>query len=383
MKSIERLDKLLRHAESAAECGNQAEAEAFLAQAQTLAAKYHLELKISGTSEEAVHLARESDIVLGGWRMRRYRWKLAWAVARAHGCVPWVQERYSVELPTDGKNGFSIDRAIRAAWSDADDRRRAQGRLVETESGWELELSTLYAPVLAAGHVEAAARAGLRRPGFEFGTEERPELDNIDTTDGWAECELCCKPIYGGEPVYSIGPRHWACHDAECEERWPYVPIRGAVRRESMLVMVGLSNIADAAIYVYRVVLREVDRLAKSIARGKGRTAMNSARLGIVAGLASRLRTEQHAALPAGPDAPAEPTSEASLATVLDDAIDDTKRWLASAYGRSPFGAARSGDISLDHDTYRAGVEAASSVELPDPNSSRAALSHGSRALKS
>src|SRR5690606_724501 len=80
----------------------------------------------------------------------------------------------------------------------------------------------------------------------------------------------------------------------------------GLIERESdtVLVMFGRKDAAEAAIYTYHVLLDAVDSIAARVA--SGRAGRNSARLGLVFGLRNRLYKMMN--VESNPDEDSEPT---------------------------------------------------------------------------
>ena len=321
MDVIAKLEKLQRLAENA---GSPEEAENALAQANALARKYHLELRSSADCQtEDPLVSRPSDIVIGGMRQPRYKWSLAWIVAKAHGCVPWSLERYCVAVHT---SEIDIEAVINDAWPYSS---KGTAAMEQREDGPWIVLEGLYASVLLPWELRSAAHAGGGSP---RGQEHDPDVT-----------------------FYRVS-------ELEYE-----------IKREKRLVMVGRGQMADVAIYVYRFLLNAVDRNARQIAKGKGKTARNSARLGCVAGLRARMVKEQQAALREAEEA----GEETSAALVLTEAVEESTRFLSDAYGSQPFGAMPSSGASIDNEAWMAGFESAEEIDVPDPNGRRAALAHG------
>src|SRR5690606_12010392 len=133
---------------------------------------------------------------------------------------------------------------------------------------------------------------------------------------------------------------------------------------------------AEAAIYVYRYLLGQIDSISAKIAKGKGKTGRNSAKLGIISGLRKRMSRDDAAALNVGDLENAE-SAEKTVSMVLLEATEESERFLADAYGNKPFRKSSGSNISIDHDAYRAGVDAASDIDIPDPNNQRSALGRG------
>jgi hypothetical protein len=323
MDVVAMLEKLQLLAENA---GTPEEAENALARANSLARKYHLELRTSADYQaEDPLVTRPSDVVIGGAKQPRYKWTLAWIVAKAHGCVPWSTERYAVAVHT---TDLDLERAVYDAWPGH--KHRGTATVEDLEDGPWLVLEGLYANPLQTWEVKSAAHAGGGSP---RGVEHEPEL-----------------------PSYRVSRLEYE------------------IVREKRLVMIGRGQIADAAIYVYRVLLASVDKNARQIAKGQGKTALNSARLGCVAGLRNRMAKEDSAALQAAAD---EGEPGMSTAMVLIEAVEESTRFLSDSYGSTPFGVAKPSGAVIDNDAWSAGFESADDIELPDPNGRRAALGHG------
>jgi hypothetical protein len=322
MDVVAKLEKLQLLAENA---GTTEEAENALARANALARKYHLELRSSADFQaEDPLVTRPSDVVIGGAKQPRYKWSLAWVVAKAHGCVPWSTERYAIAVHTSEIN---LDLAICDAWPSLEHRGTAV--VEEHEDGPWLVLEGLYANPLKTWEIKSAAHAG------------------------------------GGSP-------RGVEHDAN---RYRGSALEYEIVREKRLVMIGRGTMADAAIYVYRVLLNSVDKNSRQIAKGMGKTALNSARLGCVAGLRNRMAKEDNAALQAAADEGAELGMSAAM--VLTEAVEESTRFLSDSYGATPFNTAKSTGATIDNDAWSAGYESAADIELPDPNGRRARLGHG------
>ncbi len=321
MDAIAKLEKLQRLVENA---GSPEEAENALAQANALARKYHLELRTSADCEtEDPLVTRPSDVVIGGSKQPRYKWALAWVVAKAHGCVPWSIERYCVAVHT---SEIDIELVLQDAWPYS---TRGTAVVEQREDGPWIVIEGMYSRTLAPWEIRSAAHIGGGSP---RGCEHDPDL-----------------------PSYRVGE------------------LKYEIQREKRLVMVGRGQIADVAIYVYRMLLNAVDSNARRIAKGMGKTALNSARLGCVAGLRERMVKEQQAALREAEEV----GEEVSTALVLTEAVEESTRFLSDAYGSNPFGAAPSSSANIDNEAWLAGYQSAEEIDVPDPNGSRAALRRG------
>lgn len=157
----------------------------------------------------------------------------------------------------------------------------------------------------------------------------------------------------------------------------------GLIERESdtVLVMFGRKDAAEAAIYTYHVLLDAVDSIAARVA--SGRAGRNSARLGLVFGLRNRLYKMMN--VESNPDEDSEPTFDdeqlsKETALVLTEAREESVRYLEDCFGRKPYGGQPRHSIR-DRASFRAGYNAADEIEIPDPNSGRANKLGGSRAL--
>lgn len=148
---------------------------------------------------------------------------------------------------------------------------------------------------------------------------------------------------------------------------------------DAVLIMFGRRDAAEAAIYVYHVLLRAVDDIAKRVA--SGRSGINSARIGIVFGLRDRLHSLMGIDADLDEDSEPEFDDEATRETamVLTEARDEARRFLEDSFGRKPYSGTSRLSIS-DRQSFDAGYEAAEDVEIPDPNSKRQAL-HGNMTL--
>lgn len=114
-KIADKIRKLLRLSEGS----DEHEAANALAQAQRLAAEYHLDMQQVAEQDQDPHELAASDVELwSGNRDRRYRWQLAWVVAEAHGCAPWTTRRVSVDLDRSPDEG-TIRQAL-GLYSDKD-----------------------------------------------------------------------------------------------------------------------------------------------------------------------------------------------------------------------------------------------------------------------
>lgn len=305
------IDRLRALLERATNNTNEHEAETSLAIARKIAAQHAIELEaiaLTDGAEAEPQIARTSDVVLGTFRLRQYRWDLACHVARAHGCVQWARETYRVSFFPSYPLPFFDEPLVNLA--DA----IGQGTTAVRQADGTLLITTLFAP----RHSRDVVKELVRR-----------------FTGTWAK-------------------------DVEVEQT---------------LVMIGKRSLAEAAIYVYRYLVGEVDRLAKERGKGRGRTVINSLRMGLVRGLGNRLAEEEQRALEAAKDE--EEGKETSL--VLVRATTEARRFLEDSFGSDPFTATRS-SASLDYEAYREGVRGADDIEIPDPSGQRRGLTSG-RAL--
>lgn len=303
MSITEKIRKLVRHAESA----SGPEAETFLARASALAREYHLDIaEVSREEEEDALGGRASDIAVGGWRVNAEKWQLAWAVAEAFGCIPWTVNRWRIPL---------------------------------REGAYALEEIATY-----------------------IWREERPAgstVEIVETKGGERELEVTCS-VYA-HSRYRISLALHAGHSLG-----EYHSER-SVKCTRTLSMVGRREMADAALYVYRQLLADMETSAKLHAKGRGRVAYRSFRTGVISGIRRRLAAEQQKAIDAaGGDQVAQ-----NSAMVLVKAQEEAQAWLTDSLGKSPFSEAKETAKRWDASMVRAGRLAAENFEIADPNDLR------------
>lgn len=145
------------------------------------------------------------------------------------------------------------------------------------------------------------------------------------------------------------------------------------VRSRAVLTMVGRREAAQAAVYVYRLVLRALDTIAKE--RAPGRWALNSIRVGIVDGLRNRLVPDSDEVEEREFTSDDDPLSSTAL-VVLEQAVDDSRRFLADAFGSTPY-TKKASSTKVDNGAYLLGFVSADEIEVPDPNGERTAIGSG------
>jgi hypothetical protein len=310
--------------------GDSQEAQTCAALAQKLARQLATSIEAvaleTGRAEESI--TRPSDVVIGGIRQRKWQWDLAWVVASAHGCVPWTQSRYTLEVENDAEPLTpELDLEHLRGLFDRKGRGGVVVRVYDDALPWrpgfgrKLQVTTLY-----GGHRDRSQIRWLL-------ANEGPGLDYEDLSDE-------------------------------------------QITVEQLLVMVGKRALVEAADYVYRFLLGEVEATARQRGKGRGRLAMNSLRMGLVAGLSQRLEEEQTQALAAAGDS--EEARTQALVLVREE--EESKRTLADAIGYDPYSDETS-KAKYDYTAFHEGVQAAEDIEVPDSNSTRSSAHRAGRIL--
>lgn len=288
---------------------SEAEAQAALTLAQDLAARYHLDMAQVVDTEQDPYELRPSDVEL--WSARGRQRSYRWQLAHV------IAQAHGCAPWMCYRATVDLDRApdestIAAAFEGYSDAKRNEYTFTLTDlpdGGVRLSVTKLYSS---------------------------------------------CGPSYG-LPNY-FGPFGVRKHKASV-----------------CLVMVGRREIAQAAIYTYRAVLRAADQIAKELASGE-RRLLNSIRVGIVDGLRERLVVDR--------DEDEDETREfeaddkdavKTQALVLTQAADASERYLADAFGAEPYGG-KPRKQKINRGAYLLGRVAADEIDVPDPNGKRTAL---------
>jgi hypothetical protein len=287
------------------------EASNALAQARRLASEYHLDMQAVAEQDQDPHELSMSDVELwAGNQSVSYRWQLAHLVAEIHGCAPWTSRRIEMEL-----DRAPDEATIRGAcW--LPDTRHDSFTLTELpDGGVKLVTSRRMS---SGGPLDAAL---------------------MDKRWGWLK---------------EFGPRK--------------------ARSRVVLTMVGRRDAAQAAVYVYRLILRSLDTIAKQRADGR-RWMLNSIRVGLVDGLRLRLAPESDEVEEREFASEDEPLSSTAL-VVLEQAAEDSQRFLADAFGSEPY-KGKPRPAKVDTVAYGIGLLAADEIDVPDPNGGRTAMGSG------
>lgn len=319
---MRKLAKMLRGIESRSE----REAQTIMAQAQRMAAKYAVDLAAVSIDDNAEReqAARTSDIQIGKVRQRKYRWQLATAVAEAYGCAPWLKSRYDVKIVTPLRDDLCP-------------------KVVKILNSWFDD------------HLDG----GLAKRGV---SASMPKNDVIRI-----------------EVLY----RQWP-HEEVRRLVDRAIPVEGNITRGvdmfQLLTMVGPSGLAEAAIYVYSMLVNHVDQLAtrrnkvrREQGLSSGRTILRSLRLGLVSGLKKRLVAEEQGALSGEGEVQ-------ETAMVLVKTREESTRYLADAFGSDPF-QSRTTYSTVNVEAYDEGQAAAGTIDIPDSNGARSDLLRAGRAL--